>query len=95
MGKRSAGALTGFSTWAKPVTEKNKRTDKMKKKCFPTRSGTVSRCLAFSEKFTTLRKVIANSPDIVKPVKNIGFKALLIAITLLISSASPLPTDFT
>lgn len=36
-----------------------------------------------------MRKVIANTLDIVKPVKNIGFKALLIAITLLISSATP------
>jgi len=42
-----------------------------------------------------LRKVIANTSDIVKPVQNIGFKAMLIAITLLISSSSPLPTDFT
>lgn len=66
----------------------------MKKKCFPTPSGLISRYLAFSEKFTTLRKVIANTSDIVKPVKNIGFKAFLIAITLLISSSSPLPTDF-
>lgn len=41
-----------------------------------------------------MRKVIANTSDIVKPVKNIGFKAFLIAITLLISSSSPLPTDF-
>ncbi|MEQ8362728.1 MAG: N-acetylmuramoyl-L-alanine amidase [Cyclobacteriaceae bacterium] len=41
-----------------------------------------------------MRKVIANTSDIVKPVKNIGFKALLIAITLLISSASSVPTDF-
>lgn len=61
----------------------------MKKKCFLTPSGLISRCLAFSEKFTTLRKVIANTPDIVKPVKNIGFKALLVAITLLTSSATP------
>lgn len=41
-----------------------------------------------------MRKVIANTSDIDKPVKNIGFKAFLIAITLLISSSSPLRTDF-
>lgn len=41
-----------------------------------------------------MRKVIANTSDIVKPVNNIGFKALLIAITLLISSSTPVPTDF-
>jgi N-acetylmuramoyl-L-alanine amidase len=41
-----------------------------------------------------LRKVIANTSDIVKPVKNIGFKALVIAITLLISSSTPITTDF-
>lgn len=66
----------------------------MKKKCLLTPSGLISRCLAFSEKFTTLRKVIANTLDIIKPVKNIGFKALLIAITLLISSATPIRTGF-
>ena len=41
-----------------------------------------------------MRKVIANTSDIVKPVKNIGIKALLVAITLLISSATPIRTDF-
>ncbi|MEZ4947413.1 MAG: N-acetylmuramoyl-L-alanine amidase [Cyclobacteriaceae bacterium] len=41
-----------------------------------------------------MRKVIANTSDIVKPVKNIGFKALVIAITLLISSSTPITTDF-
>ena len=66
----------------------------MKKKCLLTPSGLISRCLAFSEKFTTLRKVIANTSDIIKPVKNIGFKALLVAITLLISSATPIRTGF-
>jgi len=41
------------------------------------------RSLGFSEKFTTLGKVIANSLNIVKPVRNIGIIALVIAITLL------------
>lgn len=66
----------------------------MKKKYLPTPSGLISRCLAFSEKFTTLRKVIANTLDIDKRVNNIGTKALLVAITLLISSATPIHTDF-
>ena len=64
-------------------------TKKKKKKWFLTPSGLISRCLAFSEKFTTLRKVIANTSDIDKPVKNIGFKVLLLAITLLFSSIAP------
>jgi N-acetylmuramoyl-L-alanine amidase len=46
------------------------------------------RCLGFSEKFTTLRKVIANSLNIVMPVRNIGFTVLLLAITLLNSSST-------
>ena len=51
--------------------------------------------LSFSEKFTTLHKVIANTSDIVKHVRNIGFKTLLIAITLLNFSATPIDkTDF-
>jgi N-acetylmuramoyl-L-alanine amidase len=50
--------------------------------------------LSFSEKFTTLHKVISNTSDIVKRVRNIGFKTLLIAITLLNFSATPLKTDF-
>ena len=50
--------------------------------------------LSFSEKFTTLHKVISNTSDIVKLVRNIGFKTLLIAITLLNFSAAPVKTDF-
>jgi hypothetical protein len=48
--------------------------------------------LAFSEKFTTLRKVIANTPDIGKPVNNIETKFLLKAITLLNLNSGLLPT---
>jgi len=44
--------------------------------------------LAFSEKFTLLRKVIANTLNIVRPVRNIGLPLLLIAITLLNSSST-------
>jgi hypothetical protein len=43
----------------------------------------IHRGLAFSEKFTTLCKVIANTPDIGKPVNNIGTKPHSKAITLL------------
>lgn len=50
--------------------------------------------LSFSEKFTTLHKVISNTSDIAKLVRNIGFKTLLIAITLLNFSATPVKTDF-
>jgi len=39
--------------------------------------------LAFTKKCTLLRKVIANTLNILRPVKNIGLIALLIAITLL------------
>jgi N-acetylmuramoyl-L-alanine amidase len=44
--------------------------------------------LPFSEKFTILHKVIANTLNIVRPVRNIGLTALLIAITLLNSSST-------
>ncbi len=45
--------------------------------------------LAFSEKFTTLRKVIANTSDISKTVTNIKIKLILVAITLLNFSGAP------
>jgi N-acetylmuramoyl-L-alanine amidase len=50
--------------------------------------------LSFSEKFPTLHKFIPNTVDIVKLVRNIGFKTLLVAITLLNFSASAVKTDF-
>jgi N-acetylmuramoyl-L-alanine amidase len=50
--------------------------------------------LPFSEKFTILHKVIANTLNIVLPVRNIGFTALLIAITLLNSSSTYPPKEF-
>jgi N-acetylmuramoyl-L-alanine amidase len=50
------------------------------------------RYLAFGEKFTTLRKVIANTSDIGKPVKNIRTKVIFLAITLLsFSTLNPAP----
>lgn len=47
------------------------------------RTGVSTRYLAFGEKFTILGQVIANTSNIVKPVRNIGFKAFFLAITLL------------
>lgn len=61
----------------------------MKRNTIPVGSDLNFRGLAFSEKFTTLRKVIANTSDIGKTVKNIGIKLVLIAITLLNFSATP------
>ena len=55
----------------------------MKRNTTPMGSDLTFRGLAFSEKFTTLRKVIANTSDIGKTVNNIGTKVLIIAITLL------------
>jgi N-acetylmuramoyl-L-alanine amidase len=53
------------------------------------------RSLALSEKFTTLRKVIANSLNIIVPqVRNMGLTAVLLAITLLNSSSALIRKDF-
>jgi N-acetylmuramoyl-L-alanine amidase len=55
-------------------------------------SDLIFRSLAFSEKFTTLHKVIANTSDIGKTVNNIKIKLILLAITLLnFSGKSPIP----
>lgn len=60
----------------------------MKRKLdFSTLSDLIVRSLEFSEKFTTLHKVIANSLHINNAVRNIGAKTLLVAITLLNISA--------
>lgn len=53
-----------------------------------------TRCFGFSEKFTTLSKVIANTLNIAMPWRNIGFTVLFLAITLLISSADTLRHEF-
>ena len=50
--------------------------------------------LPLCEKFTILHKVIANTLNIVRPVRNIGLTALLVAITLLNSSSTYPPRDF-
>ncbi|HEY8936944.1 MAG TPA: N-acetylmuramoyl-L-alanine amidase [Cyclobacteriaceae bacterium] len=67
----------------------------MSKKLVRTVRKLMARPLAFSEKFTILRKVIANSLNIIVPiVRNIGLTALLIAITLLNSSSTFVRKDF-
>jgi len=66
----------------------------MKRNTTPMGSDLKFRSLAFSEKFTTLRKVIANTSDIGKTVKNIGTKLLLLAITLLNFSATSYTPEF-
>ncbi len=52
------------------------------------------RFLGFGKKITILRKVIANSLNIVMPVRNIGITALLVAITLLNSSSTVINPEF-
>ena len=49
--------------------------------------------LALTKKFTILRKVIAITQNIERPVRNIGFTALMLAITLL-NSSTTLPPEF-
>jgi N-acetylmuramoyl-L-alanine amidase len=50
--------------------------------------------LAFGEKFTILRKVIANTLNIELTVRNIGLTLLLVAITLLNSSSNLINPEF-
>ncbi len=57
-----------------------------------TRAELKDSTLAFSEKFTILHKVIANTLNIERIVRNIGLTAL-IAITLLISASTFTPQD--
>ena len=58
-----------------------------------TRTELRDNSLPLSEKFTILHKVIANTLNIVRPVRNIGLTALLTAITLLNSSSTYLPRE--
>jgi len=62
-----------------------------KKIKYRTDAGLKISSLAFSEKFSLLRKVIANTLNIVRPVRNIGLTLLLVAITLLNSSSTYVP----
>lgn len=89
---RRAGVRKGRSTWPKPTCEamsnKEQKTIRITTSTAP---RLIHRGLAFSEKFTTLYKVIANTPDIGKPVNNIGTKLQLKAITLLNLNSGSLP----
>jgi N-acetylmuramoyl-L-alanine amidase len=69
------------------MTKKIRNTDR-------TPSGLNARGLAICEKFTTLREDIGNRSDIGSPVKNIGLKTLLIAITLLNTSITLFKPDY-
>jgi N-acetylmuramoyl-L-alanine amidase len=72
-----------------PISEKNMVMKRVKMR-ERTVSDLIVRPLALSEKFSTLREVIANRLFINNTVRNIGFKTLLLAITLLnLSSATP------
>lgn len=50
--------------------------------------------LAFNEKFSISRKVIANTFNIEQPVRNIGLSILLVAITLLNSASNYIQPEF-
>jgi N-acetylmuramoyl-L-alanine amidase len=65
----------------------------MKQMKYRTRARVKDSTLAFSEKFTILHKVIANTLNIDRIVRNIGLTALLIAITLLNSGSTYTPPD--
>src|SRR5688572_13271169 len=60
---------------------------------YRTRARVKDSTLAFSEKFTILHKVIANTLNIDWIVRNIGLTALLLAITLLNSGSTHTPPD--
>jgi N-acetylmuramoyl-L-alanine amidase len=60
----------------------------MKMKECRTTPELIVKSLGFSEKFTILSKGIANRFNIVQPLRNIGFTAVLAAITLLNSSST-------
>jgi N-acetylmuramoyl-L-alanine amidase len=72
----------------------------MKRKINDMTKGTPARAelklspLSFTKKFTILRKGIANTLNIVKPVRNIGISALFLAITLLNSSSATIGPEF-
>ena len=67
----------------------------MSKKLSRTNRKLMFRPLAFSEKFTTLRKVIANTLKIIIPkVRILGLTVLLLAITLLNSSSTFIRKEF-
>ena len=66
----------------------------MKTKESRTTPKLIVKFLPFSEKFTILRKGIANRFNIVRPLRNIGITAILVAITLLNSSSTYIRPEF-
>jgi N-acetylmuramoyl-L-alanine amidase len=66
----------------------------MKTKESRTTPKLIVKFLPFSEKFTILRKGIANRFNIVRPLRNIGITAILVAITLLNSSSAYINPEF-
>src|SRR5690606_17988090 len=71
-----------------------KRNAEMKKEESRTNPELTVKPLRFSEKFTILGKCIANSFNIVQPLRNIGITAVLLAITLLNSSSTNIKPEF-
>jgi N-acetylmuramoyl-L-alanine amidase len=71
-----------------------KRNARINRKKYRTSPELMVRSLGFTEKFTILRKVIANRFNNAMPVKNIGITLLLIAITLLNSSSTFIGEDY-
>jgi N-acetylmuramoyl-L-alanine amidase len=77
-------------SWARtPEPEKRKAMMKIKK--YRTDAGLNMSSLGLNKKFTILRKVIANTQNIERTVRNIGLTAILLAITLLNSSSTIIP----
>jgi N-acetylmuramoyl-L-alanine amidase len=90
-GKESGTDLMVVSICA--LAYEKKKVNKMDEIRNRTRTKLTDSTLPFWEKFTILHKVIANTLNIVKPVRNIGLAALLLAITLLNSSSTYRSTE--
>jgi N-acetylmuramoyl-L-alanine amidase len=85
-GNGRVGVRTGCSTWAETTPGNTKIAVKKKAR----NNALTAQNLGFCEKFATLQG-IAITADIASSARNIGLKSLLIAITLLNSSATPKP----
>ena len=66
----------------------------MKTKESRTTPKLIVKFLRFSEKFTILGKGIANTFNIVRPLRNIGITSIFLAITLLNSSSTRITPEF-
>jgi N-acetylmuramoyl-L-alanine amidase len=83
----------GGISWA--ATDANKHKERaMNRKKYRTTKTLKMTSLGLTKKFTNLRKVIANNLNIENHLRNIGFTALLIAITLLNSSSTFVAPEF-